>query len=905
MDPITSPPEFEHDPAMSVTEQSDGSAVFDTPPDEEAAPAGHFDNLAESLDTFTLNSAATTLLELIERDKEARKKRDEQYEEGLKRTGLGDDAPGGAMFAGASRAVHPIMAEGCVDFAARAIKELVPANGPVKTKIWGQQDKEKLDRAKRKRDYLNWLLTKKMRSYRDEKEILLTQLPLGGSQYEKYYVEGEEGAYRYQMEFVPVDRVLLPFSASSFYSTPRATHLLDLTRAEFERRINSGFYRDIDNLLTDGIPEETAAEKANDKIEGREANNYNEDGLRRVYEVRCDWDFNDEGLAPYVISIDGPSEKIIAVYRNWAEDDTSREALDWWVEDKFIPWRGVYGIGLPHLIGGLAASLTGALRALLDSAHINNSPGAVKLKGGRASGQNLTIEQTQVVELEAPPGVTDIRQIIMPLPFNQPSPVLFQLLDWITAQAKGVVSTAEERIADASNQMPVGTALALIEQGSQVFSSIHARLHEAQRRGLEILCRLIRDYPNIEDLAKFGLSPQDFADGDDIEPVSDPRIFSESQRFAQLQEQIKLMQAFPQLPWKFDEVARRGLELLRIEGVDNLLPPTPQPVTADPVTENVAAVAGVPVAAVPPQDHMAHAVTHLQFIIAGPHSLTQGPMPQLGALLNHVVNEHLILHYRLTTEMVGQQLAQQAMMSGQQPSGDQVAAEAAMVAQQTLAPDMQKLAPLVQQASQIVAQRTPQPPIDPAVQKTFEATMADIQRKAQESQANLQFEMQKFQATNAMEQQQQQFDATMEQQKLALDTRIAEMGNVLKLQIAQMQEEGKRAAEELRAQITMMKNGQDNEQKQMTELLKNLQDNETQLQIALQKVSSDVEQLAASGPDFTPQVDQLNQVLSTVQQTRGQDALTTVVQGLQAVIESMNRPKMIVEDEAGRPIGIR
>src|SRR5574343_195925 len=431
MDPIQSSEVFEQDPNMSVEELEDGSAIVDI---EEAAPSqsDHFSNLAESLDEFKLNSLASDLLDLIEKDKEARKKRDEQYEEGLKRTGLGDDAPGGAMFDGASRAVHPILAEGCVDFAARAIKELFPANGPVKTKIFGKSDKDKLERAKKKRDYLNYLFTKKMRSYRDEKEILLTQLPLGGSQYEKYYPDHKRNTYC--MEFVPVDKVLLPYAATSFHDSPRVTHMVELTRAQFEGRIESGFYRDI-RIQTEDLPEETAAQKANDKIEGKDESAYNADGLRLVYEVTCIAEAEGEESAPYVIHIDEPTGQIVAIYRNWAEDDENKERLDWWVEDKFIPWRGAYGIGLPHLIGGLAGALTGALRALLDSAHINNSPGAVKLKGGRSSGQNLQIEQTQVAELDAPPGVDDIRKVLMPLPFNPPSQTLFNLLDWITNQA--------------------------------------------------------------------------------------------------------------------------------------------------------------------------------------------------------------------------------------------------------------------------------------------------------------------------------------------------------------------------------------------------------------------------------------------------------------------------------------
>lgn len=796
-----------------VTELPDGSAIVEMPETEEAASA-HDDNLALSLDEFTLNTTATELLELIEHDKESRKKRDEQYEEGIRRTGLGDDAPGGATFAGASKVVHPVLAEACVDFSARAIKELFPANGPVKTRVIGKAGTKVLDKAKRKRDFLNLVMTRKIPGYRDELEILLTQLPLGGSQYQKFYPDRQAKCIR--MEFVPVDKVFLPFSASSFYTAPRITHEQNITKAEFSSRIKSGFYKDI-TLATANEPEESAAEKATHKIEGKESDNYNEDGLRTVYEVSCVWELDGEE-SPYTIHIDDSTSKIVAWYRNWKEEDEAKEKLGWWVEDKFIPWRGVYGIGLPHLIGGLASALTGALRALLDSAHINNSPGAVKLKGGRASGQNTTVAQTEVKELEAPAGVDDIRKIIMPMPFNPPSMVLFQLLDWLTGQAKGVVATAEERIADASNQMPVGTALALIEQGSQVFSSIHARLHESQRRCIEIICRLVRQYPDMfeEELRKAELSPEDFADTDDIEPVSDPRIFSEAQRYAQLQEQLKVMQLFPQLPWDFMEIARKALELLRVDGIDTMLPKPKDPVTADPVTENVEAMKGAPLKSAPDQDHLAHIMTHLGFIVNPIHQLNPAPLPQLGAIMAHC-SEHLLTMYegsaRATMAIV--------LASGEDLGEDQVIMRAAQAAQQQSTALLQPIAPLFQQATQVVQSKAPQPPMDPAIKATFDAAMAEIKRKTEEAQARLQFDMQKLQG-----------EGQLEQARLQMEQQLATLREQSAAQIEALREQGKQQIAAMNQQVEVMKNDADNKQHQMTELLKNHGDNQTAVIIA-------------------------------------------------------------------------
>src|ERR1035437_5272421 len=334
-------------PLDGITELEDGSVIVSSLDDSDPVDSSSdfYANLVPDLSDFELNTLASDLLELIERDKEARKERDKTQEEGIRRTGLGDDAPGGATFDGASKIVHPVLAEGCVDFSARAIKELFPSNGPVRTKINGESNEAALQKAKSKRDFLNFYLVERMPEYRSEKETLLTQLPLGGSQYEKYYF----GPKRIRMEFVPIDKLLLPFSANSFYTANRITHVKDLTEEEIDDLVEDGFYEDVFGM--DGEePEETSSQKATDKIEGKESSGYNEDCFRTIYEVTCNIDAEGDGIAPYVIHIDVPTEKICAIYRNWKESDEEKTRLDWWVEDKFIPWRGAYGIGLPHLI---------------------------------------------------------------------------------------------------------------------------------------------------------------------------------------------------------------------------------------------------------------------------------------------------------------------------------------------------------------------------------------------------------------------------------------------------------------------------------------------------------------------------------------------------------------------------
>ena len=556
-------------PEIETEEQDDGSAIVMMEDGPEFNPE-FYDNLADSIDQSTLSGLAFRYLDLLETDKEARSLRDKQYEEGIRRTGMGHDAPGGATFMGASKVVHPVMAEACVDFAARAIKELFPPNGPTRTKILGDTDKEKMAVAERKRDYMNWQLTEQIEEFRDEQEQMLTQLPLGGSQYLKWRYDDEQK--RPTCEWLPIDNVILPYAATNFYTAQRVTEQQDITGDEYKRRIEQGVYRDIDVFTTSNAPldDQTQSAKANNKIEGRDDPSENIDELRRVYEITCwmrlDFDPETDGeRAPYILTIDETSGDVLSLYRNWDANDEKREKLDWIVEFKFIPWRGAYAIGLPHLIGGLSAALTGALRALLDAAHINNSQTLLKLKTGRVSGQSDRIEPTQVVEVEAGPGVDDVRKIAMPMPFNPPSSVLYDLLGWLTNAAKGVVTTAEEKIADVNSNTPVGTTQALIEQGAKVFSSIHARLHRSQAMSLKIISRINHWYlEEMDNQSGTEIEVRDFAYNNDVRPVSDPNIFSETQRLAQVQATLQMAGTAP--PGMFDmrAIYKRALKQLKV-----------------------------------------------------------------------------------------------------------------------------------------------------------------------------------------------------------------------------------------------------------------------------------------------------------------------------------------------------
>jgi len=800
---------------QEVIELDDGSVVINF--QEKYGPQKDpefYENLAEVFDENVLDALANEYLDFIDVDKEARKERDKQYEEGLRRTGLGKDAPGGATFDGASKVVHPVMAESCVDFAASSAKELLPPDGIVKSNIKGEADSAKEKTAERKVNFLNWQLTEQVQEYRDEMEQMLTQLPLGGSQFLKWRYDAEQK--RPMCEWVPIDNILLPYSTTNFYTSPRVTEVQDITEDTYLQRIEAGIYRDVDASYTSDVPlnEQTRSEQANDKIEGKEKPSKNIDGLRRVYEITCFIRLDDDPIsegkrAPYILMVDESSSKVLGLYRNWEANDEKLEKLDWYVEFKFIPWRGAYAIGLPHLIGGLSAALTGSLRALLDAAHISNSQTMLKLKGGRIGGQSDRIEPTQVMEIEGAPGVDDIRKIAMPMPFNPPSSTLFNLLGWLSDAAKGVVTTAEEKIGEANNNMPVGTAQALIEQGAKVFSAIHARLHRSQAKSLAIISRINHWYlSEMDNESGEEIEVRDFAYNNDVRPVSDPNIFSETQRLAQNQAILEMAKSAPPSMFDIRAMYRRIMKQMKIPNIDEILPNPQGANESNPALENVSMTMGRPAAAYPDQDHMAHIKIHLEYA----NNPAYGGNPVIGpAFTPHAlehIKQHLTLHYlqsmrayvaeaaggkdtfNLNQEKPLDLEAQQALAIA-----SSMVSEDANITMQTYLPQINALAQKVQQMQQ--AQQQQAANADPTAQVILQTQMAETKRKSEEAQSRMQLDMQKDQQTYQLEvaklQQQMadlqakyQTQSTIDSQRNATQIAMADLNNSSKERIAEI-----------------------------------------------------------------------------------------------------------------------
>ena len=806
--------------------------------DDQRQKQAHFANIVDEVDQGDLSDAVTELLDKVAKDKDARQKRDKLYEEGLRRTGLGDDAPGGAQFTGSTKVVHPMLVEACVDFSSRVMKEIFPPGGPVKSKILGEKEKDKVAKAERKTDFMNWQTTEQMPEFRGELEQLSTQLPLGGAQYLKMMWSSQY--LRPCAEFIPIDDVYLPFAATNFYSAERKTHVQYVTEMEYQRRVKVGMYIDVD-LGSPEQPDFSKASIANDKIEGRKDTSYNEDGLRTIFEIYTHLDFGD-GVEPYIISIDKTSGKAVALYRNWEPEDERRVELDWIVEFPFVPWRGAYPIGLTHMIGGLSGAATGALRALLDSAHIQNIPTLLKLKGG-PGGQTLNVQPTEVVELEGGALIDDVRKLAMPLPFNGPSPVLFQLLGFVVDAGKGVVQTSFEKLSDANQAQPVGTTMALIEQGMVVFSSIHSRIHSSMSRVFKILHRINSAYLTIEDIkaqaSGLDVKPEDFDGPMDVVPVSDPAIFSETQRFAQTQAIIQRSAAMPQM-YDQRKVEQMFLRTLKISA-DDVLQPAPGTEDIDPVSENVAAVMGTPVYVLPQQDHIAHLKTHLAFL----KSPLFGQNPAIVKTYMFPMSTHLrdhLLNYYLTEAHEAVDVAQKQNLI--EKDADQqvgVILKVQQVIEQQLGGFAQELA----QIDQVAQQFKPQPPMPP--DSSMQIAQMNAQLQGQALQQRTQLDQAKLQQAAQAEQAKMQ----AEQTKLQLDQ--------AKLQLEQfkVQQDAQQNAQQMAAdaQQTMLREQAENERLKVdlqTRYQMNTDDNNTALRLAAAELATGEKFAVSTGTGVNP-----------------------------------------------------
>lgn len=628
----------------------------------------HDQNIAEQLDENDSARKAQDLLEAFESDKEARSEWEERYKQGLETLepdgGLTDEEEQRAT-RGLSTVVHPMIAEAATQFNARAIAELYPSGGPVKTTIIGEPTEELEDQARRVRDYMNYQITQEMPEYFPDLDTMLFQLPLVGQAFKKVYYDTNLG--RQCSQFVKAEDFVVAPDSKDLLTSIRYSHIIRMPRNDYNRYVQGGYYLPIKYMGSDYDPSGDIGEQ----IEGVSSmgdEEHNETVTlieMHVYEtfdgidgVVDDEDNEDMVAFPYVVTIDYDSQKIVSIRRNWEENDERKLKLNYFVSYRFLPGTGFYGFGLYHLIGGLGKAATGSLRALLDSAAFSNMQGGFKLKG-RVTGGELQVNPGEFADLDAT--VDDVNKAIMPLPFKEPSGTLFQLMNAIVQAGQRFASTADLNVGDVNPNAPVGSTVALIEQGSKAFSAIHKRLHYSQGQEFKLIAKLNSKFlPDQFDFAISGVTQRiystDFDSTIDIVPVSDPNVFSTAQRIAQAQSVLQLAQSAPQLYDMYD-THKRMLEALRIPNIGEVLKEPEEASRIDPVDENMSVMYGKPIRAFPEQDHDAHINVHMQFLQDPSLGGNPGARNLQPILIAHIA-EHIALLYRQRMQTaIGMELA--------------------------------------------------------------------------------------------------------------------------------------------------------------------------------------------------------------------------------------------------------
>lgn len=616
------------------------------------------ENMAESLDEGTLASLAGDLLGHYEEDLQSRKEWIDTYVKGLKLLGIKIDERS-EPWEGACGVFHPMIMESAVKFQSETIMETFPAAGPVKTTIIGKETREKEDAALRVKEDMNYQLTEVMKEYRPEHERMLFSLCLAGNAFKKVYFDP---TYKRQVSvFVAAEDIVVPYGATDLYSAPRVTHRMRKTKNEVRKLQVAGFYRDIDLGEPVKMLDEVEKQKATEQ--GFSATM---DDRFQLLEMGVDIDMAQYGVedpyakdmqgvaVPYIVTIDKGTQNVMAIRRNWLEDDDAKQKRQHFVHYGYIPGFGFYCFGLIHLIGGHATAATSLMRQLVDAGTLSNLPGGLKTRGLRIKGDDTPIAPAEFRDVDVASGT--LRDNILPLPYKEPSQVLVMLMDKIVADAQRFAATADMKVSDMSAQAPVGTTLAILERMLKIMSAVQARIHYAMKQEFKLLKAIIRDHTDEEysyepDVGTRKAKKSDY-DMVDVIPVSDPNAATMSQKVVQYQAVMQLAKDAPQL-YDLKQLHRQMIETLGIKNAAKLIPLDDDMKPVDPVTENMNILMGKPVKAFMHQDHEAHIQVHMAAIqdpkIAG--IMGQNPMAQtiMAAAAAHIT-EHVAYQYRREIE---------------------------------------------------------------------------------------------------------------------------------------------------------------------------------------------------------------------------------------------------------------
>ena len=744
--PINEEVDVEEEVVVSLPEDEDGEEEVT----EETEAEDFFANVAETIDDKALQQLASDLISEFDSDKESRKDWEDTYRNGLDLLGFKYKSTT-QPFKGASNVTHPLLSEAVTQFQSQAYKELLPSDGPVKTKIVGLQNEQVEAQSERVKDFMNYQIMEKMEEYTPEFDQLLFYLPLAGSAFKKVYYDSI--LERAVSKFVPAEDLVVPYYATDLKDAPRITHVLKQSENDLLKKMASGFYMEVD-LMKPERKENKIQDKYNE-LEGIKPVLTN-DYIYTVLEMHVDLDLSDyisEGedslgiKIPYIVTIEESTRQVLSIYRNYTKDDPKFIRKEYFAHFKFLPGLGFYGFGLIHMIGGLSRTATTALRQLLDAGTLSNLPAGFKSRGMRIRDDDQPIQPGEFRDVDAPGG--NIRDQFQLLPFKEPSTTLFNLLGFCVDAGRRFASIADNPTADMNSQAPVGTTIALLERGSRVISAIHKRCYYAMKQEFKMLAKTISEYlPPEYPYSVYGaerfIKLIDFDDRVDILPVADPNIFSMSQRVTLAQTQLQIAQSNPQIH-NLHEAYRRVYEALGTKEIPQILKPEEKPMPEDPAMENMKALQMKSLMAFPEQDHDAHIAAHSAFMRTRMVQIN----PSVYANLQGHISQHVSFKASAEVQQMMMQNPQMTQMSQENPQAfkgifdSEVAKRIAQIttelAQSELMQDNEKKDPIVM-----------------LKQRELDLKAMDLQRRSQEG-------------TIKIENQEDQFEDRLDFDKMKLE----------------------------------------------------------------------------------------------------------------------------------------
>jgi len=736
----------------------------------------HDANLAEVLSDSILGEISSDLRGRYEEDLESSSEWREAYTKGLDLLGIKYQERT-EPFQGASGVTHPLLSESVTQFQAQAYKEMLPSGGPVRTHVLGSETPQKQEQSNRVKEFMNYQITEVMEEFDPDTDQMLFYLPLSGSTFKKVYFDTTKN--RAVSKFVPSEDLIIPYSATDLNTSPRVTHVLRMDENEVRKMQVAGIFKDVDISAYD--TEDNTVKDKIDEIGG--INKTESDDVYNILEIHADLDiegFEDLGQdgqptgikLPYVITIDNGSGEILSITRNYDQNDPMKRKRQYFVHYKFLPGLGFYGFGLIHMIGGLGRAATSILRQLIDAGTLANLPSGFKARGIRIRNDDEPLSPGEFRDIDAPGG--SIRDSIIPLPFKEPSGTLAQLLGSLIDGGRRFVSIADQQVSNMSQDMPVGTTVALLERGMKVMSAIHKRLHYAQKTEFRLLARIFSEnLPPVYPYEVFGapaeVKAQDFDGRVDILPVSDPNIFSMAQRVTLAQTQLQLAQSNPQLH-NLQMAYRRMYQALEVQNIEEILPPPPQPQPMDPSAENAVILKNQPVQVFPEQDHDAHMIVHLALAKS---MLVQTSPKALSIFYSHLL-EHVSLKARNIAQMEMQEMqmqAQQAQMLAQSGAMDPMMAQAQIQQAQMMSPQQME-ARVAQIEAQLVQELMANlaPPPGQQQDPLVEIRKQELQIKAAEAERRAMNDQERLDLDRTRMQQQAMTDAA----RIELQEEIAE-----------------------------------------------------------------------------------------------------------------------------------